>query len=201
VASGERIGGIVLAGGSGARFGGPKQLAELGGRPLLEHALAAATAVLGRVVLVLGARADAVRERIDPRGAEVVVCPAWEAGMAETLKAGLRALGGVDAAVVTLGDQPLVGAAAIERVVAARGGGALAVRATYDGSPGHPVVLERELFPRLFELSGDVGARAVLSSPSVHVRAVPCEDVADPADVDSPDDLRRIEARLAGESG
>jgi CTP:molybdopterin cytidylyltransferase MocA len=201
VASGERIGGIVLAGGSGTRFGGPKQIAELGGRPLLDYALEAAAAALDRVVLVLGARADEVRERVDLRGAEVVVCADWEGGMAETLKAGLRALGDVDAAVVTLGDQPLVGAAAIERVLAARDGDALAVRATYDGEPGHPVVLERELFPRLLKLSGDVGARAVLASASVRVRSVPCEDVADRADVDSPADLRRIEARLTGRAG
>lgn len=190
----DDIGGVVLAGGAGTRFGGPKQLAALGGRPLLEHALDAATSALERVVVVLGAHAPAVRQRVRLSGAEVVVCEDWKAGMAETLKAGIRALGDADAAVVTLGDQPLVGAAAIERVVAARQPEALAVRATYGDAPGHPVVLERALFPRLLELSGDAGARQVLGS--VLVRAVPCEDVADPADVDSPEDLRRIEARL-----
>lgn len=192
--SGE-IGGVVLAAGGGKRFGGAKQVAELAGRPLLDYALEAATSALERVVVVFGARAPQVRERVTLRGAEVVVCEDWQAGMAETLKAGLRALGDVRAAVVTLGDQPLVGAAAIERVMGARGGEALAVRATYADVPGHPVLLERDLFPRLLELSGDVGARAVLSS--VPVREVPCEDIADPADVDTPDDLRRIAARLA----
>lgn len=188
------IGGIVLAGGSGARFGGPKQIAELGGRPLLEYAVEAATSALDRVVVVLGARAAAVRERVRLGGAEVLVCEEWEAGMAATLRTGIRALGEVDAAVVTLGDQPLVGAAAIDRVVAERRPGTLAVRASYGGAPGHPVVLERELFPRLLELSGDAGARQILGS--VPVRDVPCEDIADPADVDSPEDLRRIAARL-----
>ena len=64
------IAGLVLAAGAGTRFGQPKQLAELDGRPLLEHSIRAiAAAPVDRVVVVLGAGADQVTARVDPHGA------------------------------------------------------------------------------------------------------------------------------------
>jgi molybdenum cofactor cytidylyltransferase len=195
VASARDVGCVVLAGGEGRRFGGPKQLANLAGRPLLEHALsAAANAPVGRVVVVLGANEEAVRSRVELHGARPVVCGSWRDGMAESLKAGIEHLRDLAAVAVMLGDQPLVTSAAIARVLAARGDGAPAVRATYAGVPGHPVVLERSLFSRVMALEGDVGAREILEG--VAVRAVACDDVGDPADVDSAADLAALEARI-----
>ena len=188
------VGCIVLAGGAGRRFGSPKQLAAFRGRPLLEHALAAAAAApVARVAVVLGANAEAVRDEVDLHGADPVICATWRDGMAESLKAGVAGLGEAEAVVVMLGDQPLVSAEAVRRVVASREAGTQAVRATYAGVPGHPVVLERALFGEVAALEGDVGARAILESASV--REVACDDVGDPADVDSPADLRALEAR------
>jgi CTP:molybdopterin cytidylyltransferase MocA len=183
--------GLVLAAGSGERFGGPKQLAPLDGRPLLEHVLAAmAAAPLDSVVCVLGARAAEVLDAVDLHGAEPVVCAGWEEGMAASLRAGVEALAEADAVVVALGDQPRLAAEAVARVVAARGGGALAVRAEYGGTPGHPVLLERPLFDRLRELRGDQGARALLGG--VDVRDVPCDGLGRPDDVDTPAQLARL---------
>lgn len=183
------IGCVVLAAGEGRRFGGPKQLAKLGGRPLLEHALAAANASpVDRVAVVLGANADLVLERVDLKRAQVVICQHWRRGMAESLKTGIDHLGDVSAAVVILGDQPLITAEAIGRVLEARGGGRLAVRATYSGIPGHPVLLERALFPQIKDLRGDAGARELLAS--VDALEVPCDGMGRPLDVDTPEDLR-----------
>jgi CTP:molybdopterin cytidylyltransferase MocA len=191
------IAGVVLAGGAGTRFGEHvKQLAPLAGRPLLEHALAAASvAPLHRVIVVLGAHADRISEQVDLHGAEPVICERWREGMAASLRVGLNAVPDAEAVVILLGDQPLITAAAIERVLAARDRAVPAVRATYGGHPGHPVLLERELFPRLLQLGGDAGARNVLDE--VAVREVACDDVADPTDIDTPEDLRALEARQA----
>lgn len=178
----------MLAAGAGRRYGAPKQLAELDGRPLLEHALAAvAAAPVDRRVVVLGAAAEEVLARVPLHGAEPVLCPDWDHGQAASLRAGLRALEEVDAAVVMLGDQPLLSSRAITRVLAARGPGAEAVRATYAGEAGHPVVLERSLFPRLLALRGDAGARDVLREVAVH--EIPCDGLGRPDDVDTPEQL------------
>src|SRR4051794_1277811 len=98
-------GAVVLAAGAGTRFGAVKQLAEVDGRPLIEHALEAARGIPRRVV-VLGAEADAVRDGADLSGFEVVACADWHEGVSASLRAGVAALGEVGAAVVLLGDMP-----------------------------------------------------------------------------------------------
>jgi molybdenum cofactor cytidylyltransferase len=191
------IGGIVLAAGAGTRFGGGKQLAELEGRPLLEHALRAmAAAPIGRVVVVLGAGAEEIAGSVDLHGAEPLVCDRWEEGQSASLATGLAELGDAEAVVVTLGDQPRLAADAIRRVIDARGGAAAAVRATYDGEPGHPVLLERELIGRLRDVTGDHGARNLLLS--VTTREVPCDDLGGGEDVDTRAQLDALRARRSG---
>ncbi len=198
------IGGLVLAAGAATRFGAPKQLAELDGVPLLEHALRAITASpVGRVVVVLGSGADEIAAGVNLHGADPLVCSRWDEGQSASLACGLGALQHCEAVVVTLGDQPRISPDAIRRVIAARNphvgadaprgtGGAAAVRATYGGKPGHPVLLERELFALRRDVSGDKGARNLLLS--VHVHDVPCDDLGGGEDVDTPSELDALRA-------
>ena len=179
----------MLAAGAGERFGGPKQLAQFEGRPLLEHALAAVSG-LDRVVVVFGARAGEIRAGVSLGAAEAIVCEGWLEGQAASLRAGVAALSDCEAVVVVLGDQPLISPEAVARVVAAREAGAAAARATYGGVPGHPVLLERELFPRVAELRGEEGARGLLRS--IRVRDVTCDGLGSPADVDTPAALEEL---------
>jgi molybdenum cofactor cytidylyltransferase len=191
--AGSGIGGIVLAAGAGTRFGGRKQLAELDGRPLLEHAVKAMTATpVGRVVVVLGALVEEVTATVDLHGAEPCRCERWDEGQAASLACGLAELSDCEAVVVTLGDQPRMSPDAIRRVIGARDGEAAAVRATYFGAPGHPVLLERELFESFRNVSGDHGARNLLLS--VQVRDVPCDDIGGGEDVDTPAELDALRA-------
>lgn len=184
--------GVVLAAGSGRRFGGPKQLAPFGGMPLLEHALSRlAASPVQRVVVVLGSHADEVIEAVDLHGAEVVVSEDWAEGQAASLRTGVAAAGEAEAVVVTLGDQPLISPRAVARVIAARDGVAVAIRATYGGLPGHPVLLERVMFESVGELSGDAGARA-LHDQGIW-REVPCDGLGEPSDVDTPEQLVELE--------
>jgi CTP:molybdopterin cytidylyltransferase MocA len=174
--------GLVLAAGEGRRFGGPKQLARVDGRPLVEHALAA-VAALDRVVVVLGAHAGEIRAGADLTGAEVVVCEEWAEGMGASLRTGIAAARDAEEVVVVLADQPFITPAAVERVRAAPGDGA---RATYGGAPGHPVVLRRGLLARAGELRGDAGFRGVAMGE------VECGDLADPRDIDTQADLEVV---------
>jgi molybdenum cofactor cytidylyltransferase len=186
------IGGLVLAAGAATRFGAPKQLADLDGVPMLEYALRAITASpVGRVVVVLGSGAEEIAATVDLHGAEPRVCSRWEEGQSASLACGLAELADCEAVVVTLGDQPRVSPDAIRRVIAARNGAA-AVRATYGGSPGHPVLLERELFEPLRNVTGDKGARNLLMS--VQVLDIPCDDLGGGEDVDTPAELDALRA-------
>lgn len=187
---GAQVGGLVLAAGRGSRFGGGRQLASLNGRPLLEYALeAVAAAPVGRVVVVLGANAECVLRSVDLHGAEPVVCERWAEGQSASLAYGLSALADCEAVVVTLGDRLRLAPEAIHRVLAGRDGGAAAVRATYGGEPGYPMLLERRLFERLRDVSGDHGARNLLWR--VRTSEVPCDDLG--ADrLDSPARLHAL---------
>jgi CTP:molybdopterin cytidylyltransferase MocA len=177
-------GGLVLAAGAGTRFGAePKLLADLDGRPLLEHALMAPCAVaeLQRVVVVLGARSAQILAAVNFNRAEPVVCEQWADGMAASLRCGADALSGCERVIVTLGDEPLMRPEVIARFLDAPGG----ARASYDGRPGHPVVLGPEQLRALSGLSGDRGARDLLEDGPV----LECGDVAPVGDVDTVSDL------------
>jgi molybdenum cofactor cytidylyltransferase len=189
------IAGVVLAAGSGSRFGASaKQLAELDGIPLLEHALRAVEAVpaIERIVVVLGARAEEIRAGVDFGKAEVVVCEDWADGQAASLRCGIEAVADAEAAVLTLGDMPRITPQVIARFadLAVRHGAQARARAVYDGMPGHPVVLGREYFSQIAELRGDVGARAVLKAIGAH--AIECSPLGSAADVDTPEALEQL---------
>jgi CTP:molybdopterin cytidylyltransferase MocA len=182
------IAGLVLAAGAGVRFGGDesKLLALVDGRPVLEWSVRAACAVsaLERVVVVVGSRSDELVANVDFGRAEPVVCRDWADGQSASLRCGLRALAGASKVVVTLGDEPLISPAVVERLAAADGG----TRAVYDGRPGHPVVLGPDEILALTSLSGDRGARDLLrGGPTIEVGHL-CSG----RDVDTPDDLEAI---------
>ncbi|WP_035305882.1 nucleotidyltransferase family protein [Actinokineospora inagensis] len=178
------VAGLLLAAGGGRRFGMPKALAPYRGGLLVEHAVRALADCRPRVV-VLGAGA----ERVPPLDAVVVVNEVWTSGMGSSLRLGLSALAETDAvaAVVLPVDTPGVTAAAVARLAALAAPDALA-RASYDGAPGHPVLIGRAHWAGVAELAvGDTGARPYLARhPAVDV---PCADVADGADADRPEEL------------
>jgi CTP:molybdopterin cytidylyltransferase MocA len=186
---------VVLGAGRGSRFGGaaPKQLARLGMRSLVGHALAAAAASrLHPVLLVVGYRGDDVASVAGPK-VEVVENPDWEEGLSTSLRCALVALladPAVSAAAVALADQPRVGPEAYRRVAAAHREGASLAVATYGGVRGHPVLIGRSHWEEAVRLTGDEGARALLASHPVI--EVPCDGTGRPDDVDTRDDLDRL---------
>jgi CTP:molybdopterin cytidylyltransferase MocA len=186
----------ILAAGRGIRFGGrvPKPLLELGGRPLLAHAVAAARMSGSEPVLCVVSD-DRVAAAV-PAGVEIVHNDAPERGIASSLHTVLRALGPrseIDAVIVGLADQPLVGADAYRRVAAAYEGGAPLAVATYGGVRGNPVLIARALWSEALELTGDEGGRALARRRGAV--EVPCDGTGEPTDVDTPEDLAALESR------
>jgi molybdenum cofactor cytidylyltransferase len=195
----QAIGGLVLAAGEGRRFGGAKLVAELNGRPLLEHAIEAMLAVqaIDPVAVVLGAHADEVAARTDLGGVDaVVLCEDWREGIAASLRCGVDALAEADAILVTLGDQPFITPQVIAAILDQADAPPPAARATYDGKPGHPVLIKRELFGAVNDLRGDAGARDLLAAGGV--REVECGHLSRGDDIDTHEDLEA--ARSATEA-
>ncbi|MCJ2071795.1 nucleotidyltransferase family protein [Methylobacterium sp. J-030] len=185
------IGTILLAAGRGTRFGPePKLLARLDGKPLVRHAAEAGLGAGPRpVIAVLGAHADAVRAALDGLDLVSVENPVYAAGLATSLRAGLAALpGSCTAAVVVLGDMPLVTAAHIDRLVAAFADARpepAAVVPVQDGRSGNPVLLNlRRLGADIAQLRGDHGAGPLLRGRA-DVLEIP-GDAATGLDIDTP---------------
>jgi len=204
-----RVLGLVLAAGRSARMGRPKQLAELGGRPLLEHALAAMSAApVDDVTVALGAHAGGVLATVDLHRARPLEVECWAEGMGRVLaRAVATALSpeareagdGYGAVVVALGDQPLVTAGVVARLVDAWAHGAgPVVTATYGGRPGHPKLFDRAVLPHLRELAGDAGARELLARHPEWVAGVEVATLGSDLDVDDEHGLARAAALLAG---
>jgi CTP:molybdopterin cytidylyltransferase MocA len=168
----------------------PKALVRHQGQLFVEHAADVLhEAGCTPVVVVLGALAEDVRTTAMLSGSSLVDNPDWATGMGSSLRVGLTTLGASDAtAVVVLPvDTPGVTAEAIRRLAELASPEALA-RATYDGKPGHPVLIGRDHWAGVAELAtGDEAAKPYLAQHKV--TKVPCEDVAGGADVDRPEDL------------
>jgi CTP:molybdopterin cytidylyltransferase MocA len=184
------VAGLLLAAGAGRRFGMAKALVRHRGQLFVEHAANVLHAAgCEPVVVVLGALSEDVRSTAMLSGSSLVDNPDWASGMGSSLRVGLSTLAGsgADAVVVLPVDTPDVTAEAVRRFVTIASPDALA-RATYDGAPGHPVLIGRERWDAVAEMAdGDAGARDYLARHDV--TAVPCEDVAGGADVDRPEDL------------
>ena len=190
------VAGLLLAAGAGTRFGRPKALVRFEGELLVERGVRLlAEGGCDPVLVVLGAQADVVQEAAAL--ADVVVATDWKRGMGASLRAGLHALQHrpVDACVVALADQPGIGAEAVKRLLAAHAAGAVAAVATYDGAARNPVLLSKPTWNDVAALAvGDAGARSWLRAHPDQVTAVACDGTGTPLDIDTPDDLARLEA-------
>jgi CTP:molybdopterin cytidylyltransferase MocA len=190
------VAGILLAAGEGSRLGQPKALIELGGRSLVRRGIALLhDGGASPVIVVSGATGPLDREP----GALSVHNPDWPTGMGSSLAVGLAAVPGeCSAAVLALADQPLVGPEAVRRLIAAHAAGASVAIACYHGRPRNPVLISREHWPEVIGLAvGDVGARPFLRGHQDLISEVECGDTGRPDDIDTPEDLARIEELLA----
>ena len=190
----DGIDGILLAAGESRRMGFPKPLLKLGSRTFVEILAAAMLQSVARLIVVIGAHADAVRGAIpaDSRIA-LVENPDYVRGQLSSIKAGLPHVGPDAAGVlIHLADHPMVRAETFAAVIDGHrhGHGPIAI-ARFKGRRGHPVLFSRELFTELAAAPEDQGARAVVSADPARVVYVDVDDAGVLTDLDTPDDLER----------
>ena len=190
------VGGIVLAAGRSSRMpGSQKLLLDIDGVPMVRHVYEAASEGGCHQTVVVYAEDD-VKRAVDGR-AELVFNARAQTGMASSLQAGLKAMRPeIEAAVILLGDQPLVGARTVATLLRAwrREGSRPAVAVSQSGDENGgwapPVVLARDLWDDLLKLKGDAGARQVLHGRPELLDVVPAP--GRPDDIDTPDDYAKI---------
>jgi molybdenum cofactor cytidylyltransferase len=190
---------LVLAAGSSARLGQPKQLLPWGGGTLLENAVrAAADAGCAPILVITGAGAERVASALTHTAAEIVYHPDWAEGIGSSIAAGITALARLapdcDAVMLTVCDQPLVTGAVLARLRQAlmeHGGKSIAASA-YANTLGVPALFSRRWFPALAGLSGHTGAKRVIEANSSEVISCPFPDGV--CDIDTPADWTLLNA-------
>lgn len=165
---GKSIAGIILAAGMSTRMGTVKQLLMFQGQPLLARVLAnaRAAACLTPLIVVLGHQALKIKQTINFGVDRVVIAEDYRLGQSASLKAGLSLVPeSSDGVLFLLGDQPFISGEIISKVVAGfNGSDADIIIPTYSGKRGNPVLIARSLFPQLFSIDGDIGARLLFQT-------------------------------------
>ncbi|KQW28645.1 4-diphosphocytidyl-2C-methyl-D-erythritol kinase [Rhizobium sp. Root274] len=188
------LGIVVLAAGRASRMGegGPhKLLATFEGEALVRRVVRQAVeADCGPVFVVTGHRAEEIARSLEGLGVERVDNPAYQTGMASSLRAGLLAAeaSGLPAIMVLLADMPGVATADIRHLAETLRNTEppAIIRAVADGQRGNPVILPAHTFEALKALEGDIGARAVIESAGIPVIDVEIGAAAR-LDVDTPE--------------
>jgi molybdenum cofactor cytidylyltransferase len=191
---------IILAAGASSRLGSPKQLLEWRNRPLLEHAIVNARAVLNeRVIVVLGAHAEAMHTTIDLGGVTSIINPAWQEGMASSIRAGVHALPeSASAVLILLCDQPLINAAHMQNLLSAwQTAPNRIVASQYHHSVGVPALFPAEFFEYLLSLNGDRGAKPLLMRFENRLLKIPLLEAE--LDIDSVGDFDRLTGHYSGD--
>jgi len=192
--SNRNVTAIILAAGRSTRMGGPnKLLAELGGKTLVrivtEQSLASKAS---SVVVVTGHQAEQVEKALAGLKVTFVRNPDFAEGLASSVKAGIGAVPpNADAAVICLGDMPLISADLIDRLIEAFApdrGNLIAVPVS-DGRRGNPVLWSRRFFNELMTLDGDIGARHLIAKHGEAVAEVAVEGHGAFLDIDTPQAL------------
>ncbi len=202
----RRVGAIILAAGRSSRMAPQNKLLirDRAGVPMVARVADAVLASPARpVVVVTGHAAEEVRAALAGRNVTFAHNPDHAQGLSASLRAGLDALGeAVDAAIVCLGDMPLVSPGLIERLIAAYDAeeGRAIVVPTVGGRHGNPVLWDRRFFPAMRAVAGDVGARHLLGEHAEAVHEVAMEDDAALRDFDTPDSLASAPDVFGGHS-
>ena len=177
---------LLLAGGSGTRFGGGKLLHPLDdGVAIGAHAARNLLAAGLRVAAVVPLGDFPLAEMLEQEGCEVTMCSRCSRGMGASLAHGIEYARNADSWLVALGDMPRVTPATIEALAEAMTNGALIAAPVYRGSRGHPVAFAAKLRDELLQLDGDAGARAVVERHRDEVMLLDVADAGILQDVDT----------------
>lgn len=192
-----RIAAIVLAAGRSSRMGARNKLLEpIAGKSIV--ALVAEIALQsGAAPVIVVTGFEAPRIEAEMTGLDVVVArnAAFDEGLSSSLKAGLSALPpDCDGALILLGDMPAIDASVLGALTASFTGSDAICVPVHQGRRGNPVLWGRSYFAEMTRLTGDFGAKSLMTLHADRVTEVEVGSASIFADIDTPADLARLTA-------
>lgn len=197
------IAAVVLAAGKSTRMAPYNKLlvTDRAGKPMIARTVDNVLSSGARpVIVVTGHHADEIKAALAGRPVTYVPSPNYEAGLSESLKAGIAAVPPeARAAIVCLGDMPLVTGRIIDRLLAAHDAdeGRLIAVPTHQGQLGNPILWDRSFFPALLAMTGDGGGgRRIIREHAEQVAEIEVNDDAVLRDFDTRESLATLPPRL-----
>ncbi|MDE8347975.1 MAG: molybdopterin-binding/glycosyltransferase family 2 protein [Acidocella sp.] len=194
-----RIAGVVLAAGLSSRMAPANKLLTMlpGGKTMIAQVVDSVLAsIASPVIVVTGHQEEQIKAALAGRNVRFVYAPDYHDGMAASLRAGIAALSyGIGAALICLGDMPLLAPATLNRIIDAYDPAESReiVLPIFDSQRGNPVLWGQRFFPALLNLSGDVGARQILHQHMEHVVEINTESDEILRDFDSPEAMATLQ--------
>ena len=187
-----RIGAVLMASGSGSRFGSNKLLREIRGVPMIRRAFAAAPARLFDRAMVVSSHPE-ILALAEERGYDAVPNPQAAEGQSASLRLGLSQLLDMDGVLFSVCDQPWLSRKSVERLLAQFLAFPDRICAlSWQGKRGSPVIFPSYTFPDLLELTGDQGGRTIIRANAHRLHLVEVGSPKELQDVDTPFDLKGL---------
>lgn len=191
----EKIGIVLLAAGESSRLGRPKQLLVYKGKTLLERAFEnAKSSRADHLVLVLGANAELIQEKLNVGHFQFLVNPDWKKGMSESMKLGLSFLMDqyqIDAAIIMLADQPFSDSSLLDKLIDQfQKGNKGIIASSYKNTLGVPALFNKKYFPELLALSEKEGAKKIIFANLEEVTRI--EFPLGEMDIDTEEDYQKL---------
>ena len=183
---------ILLAAGSGSRFGGDKLLHPLvDGVAIGAHAARNLVAAGLSVVAVVKLGDFPLADMLEQEGCEVTMFADAARGMGASLAHGVAQRRGADGWIIALADMPQIKSTTIAAIVRELRAGRELVAPTYQGQRGHPVGLGKRFGAQLMALGGDAGARDIVAAHKKELVLLECNDPGVLLDIDRREDLSK----------
>jgi molybdenum cofactor cytidylyltransferase len=186
---------LLLAAGASSRMGQPKMLLTYQGKTLLEHLIAAATAVSDPVFVVTGEHHTAIAPVLQAAPAQLIHHPQWQEGMGSSIAAGVQGILAAgytpDEIIIAVCDQPFVDGELLRMLVITKYESAKdLVACAYSNTIGTPALFDKKYFQALLALKGQQGAKGILQQAPSEVATVdfPLGNI----DIDTPEDYERL---------
>jgi molybdenum cofactor cytidylyltransferase len=182
--------GILLAAGSGSRFGSNKLLHPLlTGLPIAVTAARNLKAVTAHCVAVVRPGADELTALLQKEGLQVVVCARADEGMGASLACAVEAAGEAAGYMIALADMPYIRRSSLQAIHDSLANGVHLVAPYFRARRGHPVGIGGRFRAGLLAASGDEGAKKLLETHAAELVKIPVGDPGVIRDIDRPDDL------------
>jgi molybdenum cofactor cytidylyltransferase len=179
-------------------MGANKLLADIGGKPMVRHAVEAAVASQAdQVIVVTGHESVRVRAALSGLDVRFAQNDLYTEGLSTSVRAGVVAAEDADGVLICLGDMPGLTAQAIDGLIAAfnPAEGRGVVVPVHNGRRGNPVLWAQAFFPDLMTLTGDTGAKHLLAGAADTVCEVAIGNDGVLTDLDTPEALEVWRAR------